>query len=89
MDEIDFHKLVVLQRDGALIIDVRSPQEYLESHIDGAINIPVYVISKKINQIGDEDRHIVVYCSSGMRSKKAKKILNENGFSHVYNLDKY
>ena len=89
MDEIDFYKLIKLQREGALIIDVRSPQEYTENHIEGAINIPVYLILKRINEIGNVNRKIIVYCSSGMRSKKAKKILNQNGFMYVYNLNRY
>lgn len=89
MEEIDFHKLVRLQREGALIIDVRSPQEYMESHIDGSINIPIYAMQKQLNRIDDKNRKIVVYCSSGMRSKKARKFLSENGFRHVYNLNRY
>lgn len=69
------------------IIDVRSEQEYYEGHIDGAINIPLSNIKNKINNyIKDKNAIIVVYCSAGIRSRKAQEILSIQGYSNVYNL---
>ena len=76
MDEkdIDIEELKQLQDDGAIVIDVRSPQEYREGHIEGAISIPEYDIKKQIEYIiQDKEKTIVVYCSSGGRSKEAQK----------------
>ena len=71
----------------ALIIDVRSIQEYEEGHINSAINIPFYNIANKINKIEkNKERIIIVYCSSGGRSKKAKAELEKLGYENVYNL---
>ena len=85
--DIGLEELKQLQKEGTMIIDVRSPQEYKEDHLDGAISIPEYEIRKKIeNRIPDKNKSIVVYCSSGGRSKKAQKLLKKLGYNHVYNL---
>lgn len=85
--DIRLEELKQLQKEGALIVDVRSPQEYREGHIDGAISIPEYDIKKEAeNILMDKEQTIVVYCSSGGRSKKAQKFLKKLGYSHVYNL---
>lgn len=70
-----------------MLIDVRSPQEFREGHLDGAISIPEYDIKKEIEKIVlDKNKNIVVYCSSGGRSKKAQKTLNKLGYQNVYNV---
>ena len=77
----------IMKKGNAIILDVRSPQEYKEGHIDGSISIPEYKIKKEIeNMIPDKNKSIVVYCSSGGRSKKAQKLLKKLGYNHVYNL---
>lgn len=89
MDENDIglEELKQLQKEGAVIIDVRSPQEYREGHIDGAISIPEYDIKKEAEKrIINKNKDIVVYCSSGGRSKKAQKQLKKLGYNQVYNL---
>lgn len=74
-------------KQGATIIDVRSPQEYKEGHLDGAISIPDYQIKKDIEKrITNKDELIVVYCSTGHRSQKSQKILENLGYTNVYNL---
>lgn len=71
----------------ATIIDVRSPQEYMEGHIDGAISIPDYKIKGEIQKyIKDKDKIIVLYCSTGHRSQNAQKILERLGYTNVYNV---
>ena len=86
-DDIDMEKLEDLLSKGAKIIDVRSPQEYNEGHIEGSILIPEYEIRQTAKKIlEDTSEQIVVYCSSGIRSKKAQKKLKNMGYENVYNL---
>lgn len=74
-------------KQGATIIDVRSPQEYREGHVDGAISIPDYQIKKDMEKkIQNKDELIVVYCSTGHRSQKAQQMLEELGYTNVYNI---
>ena len=86
--DIYFQDMIEFSRkNNALIIDVRSKQEYEEWHVDGAINIPVWNIKEQIKMVeGNIQRHIVLYCSSGIRSKKAKQILVNMGYQNVYNV---
>ena len=85
--DIDIEEAKQLQNEGAIVIDVRSPQEYREGHLDGAISIPEYEIKKEIqNIVADKHKKIVVYSSSGGRSKKAQKTLNKLGYQDVYNI---
>lgn len=85
-DDITIEELENLRKKGVKIIDVRSPQEYKEGHIDGAISIPEYEIKKEIIDKINPKEEIVVYCSSGQRSKKAKDKLERLGYEKVYNL---
>lgn len=71
---------------GSPLIDVRTPEEFAESHAVGAINLPVEKI-----QTGDipnvaKDRIIYLYCRSGRRATEAKTILEKAGFTHVINI---
>ena len=82
---------------GAIFIDVRSPQEFREGHIDGAISIPDYrdgAISipdyrfqKLIQQYSiDKESVVIVYCSTGHRSQRCQKVMQNMGYKNVYNL---
>ena len=93
LDKNDFNykeAMEVYKKANALLIDVRTPEEYRKEHIDGAINIPVYEIDNKKNEIIDQHKVILVYCSTGKRSKIVKQILMQNGYKNVYtfNADK-
>lgn len=70
---------------GALVVDVRTPQEFAVTHYPGAVNIPLQDINARINEFGDRNRPIVVYCRSGNRSSQAKAILEDHGFTDVIN----
>ena len=85
-DDISLEELNELRKKGITIIDVRSPQEFQENHIDGAISIPEYEIKKDIIDRINPEEEIIVYCSSGERSKKAKKKLEKLEYKKVYNL---
>ena len=70
---------------GATIIDVRSPQEYREGHINGAINLPEYNIRRNVqNILTDKNQLIILYCSVGERSKMAQNKLKRFGYTNVY-----
>jgi len=70
------------------ILDVRTPQEFAEGHIQRARLVPVAEINDKIGDIYPlKDKQILVYCHSGNRSAVASRILQKNGFTKVNNLD--
>ena len=70
-----------LMSKGAILIDVRSPQEYNEGHLDNSILLPEYEILKKIEDIiPNKNTKIILYCSSGTRSKKAQEELEKMGY---------
>lgn len=69
-----------LVRDGALLVDVRTPGEFASEHIAGAINIPVQEIDARLGELGSKNRPIVLYCRSGARSGQAARILTSAGF---------
>ena len=78
-------KYKILQ--GAIIIDVRSNQEYREGNINGAINIPEFEIKNKIlKEIPKKNQLIVLYCQYGARSRNAMQIMNKMGYTNLYNL---
>ena len=74
-------------KQGATIIDVRSPQEYREGHVDGAISIPDYQMKREIKKnIPNKEQLIVMYCSTGHRSQRVQQILEDLGYKNVYNV---
>ena len=69
---------------GYIILDVRTPEEYAEGHIPGAINVPNEAIgSAEIPELPDKSQHILVYCRSGRRSKEAAEKLVKLGYTNV------
>ena len=74
--------------DDITVIDVRTPAEYAEGHIDGATLIDFYepTFADKIAEL-DPDGEYLVYCRSGNRSGQAYALMQELGFDRVYDLD--
>ncbi|TGK07872.1 rhodanese-like domain-containing protein [Leptospira semungkisensis] len=68
---------------GALVVDVRTPNEFSIEHYPGATNIPISSLALRLDELGAKDREIVVYCQSGGRSLRAKTLLNDEGFTKV------
>ncbi len=68
---------------GALIIDVRSAQEYALGHIKGSQNIPLETLKNKIGEIKSYNRPVVTVCQSGRRSSTAQSFLQSNGIAAV------
>lgn len=86
--DYDTAKLLLKNDENIILLDVRSPQEYREGHLEGSINIPLYDISKDINNVVQNTQTpIIVYCQSGSRSKKAMEILNKKQYKNLYNID--
>lgn len=87
--EINKQQLKRMIQQGAILLDVRSPQEFAEGHLENAMLLPDYEIKEKSERIlPDKSQLIIVYCSTGHRSQKAQKILYELGYKKVYNLCK-
>jgi len=74
----------IMEKKGTLL-DVRSPMEFEENHIPGAINIPLDMVESSIKQISELQKPLVVYCLSGGRSSMATGILQQNGIQDIYN----
>ncbi len=70
---------------GALVVDVRTPEEFNAGHYKGSINIPLAELERNIKLFGDREKPIVVYCRTGNRSGKAKTILEKYGYKKVIN----
>ena len=76
--------------ENALIIDVRTPQEFQAGHVKGAINIPHHVIGSKIQDVtGEKDREVLLYCRSGRRSGIALEALTKLGYTNAKNVGGY
>ncbi len=70
---------------GALLVDVRTPQEFAQGHLDNAINIQLDTVETGFSHI-EKDRDIVVYCRSGNRSGIAMQSLVKQGFINIHNV---
>lgn len=83
--DLDYNEAMeIYNKQNAILIDVRSADEYEKKHIQGAINIPVYEIENIKNEIRYKDALILLYCSTGKRSNIAKEVLLQNGYKNVY-----
>ena len=74
--------------DAPMILDVRTPEEYSEAHIPGAINIPHTLLDERMAEIPDaRDTEIVVHCFSGKRADIAMAGLKKVGYTNIRHLD--
>jgi len=76
--------LQTIIKEGAFLVDVRTPGEFSEGHVKGSVNIPLDTIPHQMGQFKSK-QHIVVFCRSGGRSSQAKSFLEQNGFTNVVN----
>ena len=74
------------QRKGAVLLDVRTPQEYREGHVPGSKNVPLQTIDKVDSVVENKDTALYVYCYSGARSRQAVGHLQQMGYTNVYNI---
>ena len=76
---------MVTGTDSFVLLDVRAPAEYEDSHIDGAINIPVADLRTRYKELNKDIPNILI-CSSGNRSSLGTSILRQHGFENLYNV---
>jgi rhodanese-related sulfurtransferase len=68
---------------GAVIIDVRTIEEFKQGHINGSKNYPLSSLSSKISDIKKQNKPVIVCCQSGMRSSQAASILKNNNIDVI------
>jgi phage shock protein E len=73
-----------LVKDGATILDVRTPGEFQSGHIKGSVNVPLQNLSSQLSKI-NKTKPIITCCASGMRSASAKSLLKSAGYTEVHN----
>ena len=84
-DTITPEVLLAIEHE-ALIVDVRTPEEFADGHYPGAINIPHETILDGLNQLGvTQVTPVILYCRSGNRSGQAEQALREKGFTEATN----
>ena len=72
------------EENNYIILDVRTPEEFSERHIPGALNIPNETIgAEEIQELPDKEQLILVYCRSGNRSKQASEKLVRLGYTNI------
>ena len=71
---------------GAVLLDVRTPQEYGEGHIPGSVNVPLQTLDGEGAVPAGRDAPLFVYCHSGARSAQAVKLLARMGYTQVKNI---
>ena len=84
--QIDMADAITMMEEetGYIILDVRTPEEFADRHIPGAINVPNETIgTEDIPELPDKDQLILVYCRSGNRSKQASEKLVALGYTNI------
>lgn len=78
---------IIKNNENVILIDVRSKQEFLEGHLNGAVNIPLYELEQCCEyKLKDKNAIIISYCQCGIRSKKAIVLLKKHGYKNLYHL---
>ena len=76
-----------MNTEDAVVIDIREPAEFLKSHVEDAINIPLGKLEEQLPSLEKyQSRPIIVLCQTGARSVTACKTLSKNGFGQVFNM---
>ena len=74
------------ETEKAVLLDVRTPQEYREGHIPGSKNVPLQTLDKVTSIAENKDTALYVYCHSGARSRQAVSYLQYMGYTNVNNI---
>jgi len=74
------------ETENAVLLDVRTPQEYREGRIPGSKNLPLQTIDKAASVVENKDTPLFVYCYSGSRSRQAASMLQRMGYTNVTNI---
>lgn len=79
---------LLINRDDAVVLDVREPVEFASGHLPNARNIPQSKLADRLGELEPfKERTLLVVCASGIRSAKACDLLRKSGFAKVVNLD--
>lgn len=70
---------------GALVVDVRTEDEFMDEAFPGAVNIPLGELQNRMHELEPKENPIVLYCASGSRSAMAARILKMAGWKNVVN----
>ena len=84
--QVNMDEAITMMEEGSgyIILAVRTPEEFADKHIPGAINIPNETIgTDEIPELPDKDQLILVYCRSGNRSKQASEKLVALGYTNI------
>jgi phage shock protein E len=77
-------------KNGAMVIDVRTPAEFSSGHLPRAINLPLDEIETTLpRRVQDKNKILLLHCQSGMRSGVARKKLVALGYANAFNLGSY
>ncbi|MBP1755730.1 MAG: NAD(FAD)-dependent dehydrogenase, partial [Firmicutes bacterium] len=76
---VTWNDIKTLKPEEYILVDVRSEEEYLNGHVDGALNIPVDGLRDRLSEL-DQNKTIVEYCQVGLRGYVADRILSQNGY---------
>ncbi|MEG0134744.1 MAG: rhodanese-like domain-containing protein [Cetobacterium sp.] len=74
----------LLKDKKAILLDVRTDDEYREKHVDESVNIPIDELEERFYEL-DEDKTYIVFCAHGVRSAAGTCILLEKGLTNIYN----
>ena len=69
---------------GAFLVDVRTPEEFAEGSVKGAVNIPLDQVESRVNEFKGKSS-VIVFCRTGNRSEQAIEILEKNGIKNIEN----
>lgn len=76
--------------DGAVVVDVRTPEEFANQRLPGVVNIPLDTLESGIReQVPDKSRVVLLHCRSGRRSGIAETQLRELGYTNAFNIGGY
>jgi rhodanese-related sulfurtransferase len=78
---------LMINREDAVVVDVREPNEFAAGHVPNARHIPAGAVDKRLAELDRyKDKPVIVVCQSGNRSSAACSALRKSGFEKVYNL---
>lgn len=80
------HQAKVLVSQGAVLLDVRTVEEFNEKHLPHALNVPLHELPNRLGELPDKSRPVVVHCRSGGRSAQAALLLKRAGYHQVLDL---
>ncbi len=83
-EEVSAQQATKISYAQSFLVDVRTPKEFAQGSVQGAVNIPLGTVKERFNEFNGK-KQVVVFCHSGIRAMFAKGILNRNGIKPVVN----